>query len=119
MSTINPSTCSDQAAPSQEEQQSKALRVNFDHIDPKLEKFFRGDRTVRHLNSHLMVLQGLNAINRLLLGNAIAQDCAEPSMNNQTAGGLLAGAIALSEMAIREIDQWADQAENESEASRE
>ncbi|CAG9208469.1 hypothetical protein BGLA2_190030 [Burkholderia gladioli] len=107
MSTINSSTCSDSAASTQEEMQPEALRVNFDRIDPKLEKFFRGESTIRHLNRHVMALQGLNAINRLLLGNAIAQDCMEPSLNGHTVGGLLAAAIALSDMAVDEIEDWA------------
>ncbi|WP_186156677.1 hypothetical protein [Burkholderia gladioli] len=115
MSTINSSICSAPSASAQEEKQPEALRVNFDRIDPNLAEFFRGDSTIRHLNRHLMALQGINAISRLLLGNAVAQDCMEPSLNGNTVGGLLAGAIALSEMAIGEIEQWADSADRASE----
>ncbi|MGX5885798.1 hypothetical protein MJS38_34495, partial [Burkholderia gladioli] len=92
-------------------EQPEALRVNFDRIDPKLAEFFSGDSTVRHLNRHFMVLQGLNAINRLLLANAIAQDCMEPTMKGNTVGGLLAAAIALSDMATNDIEHWADWAD--------
>ncbi|WP_186124288.1 hypothetical protein [Burkholderia gladioli] len=120
MSTINPSICSDPSASAQEEKQPEALRVNFDRIDPKLEKFVGAGSTINHLNRHCLVFQGLNAISRLLLGNIVADDSCEPTLNGYIVGGLLSAAIALSDMAIDDIERLADRADKRaSEAGHE
>lgn len=111
MPTINPSSCSDAAASSHEDDQTEAFRVNFDRIAPGCAQEISGEHAGYHLNRYFMVFQGLNAINRLLLANDVAKDCAEPTLNGNVVGGLMSAAIALSDMAIDDIERLADWAD--------
>lgn len=114
MSTINPSICSDPSAAPQEEKQPEAFRIDFDRINTKLEEFVGAGSAVHHLNRHFLAFQGLNAISRLLLGNIVADDSCEPTLNGYIVGGLLSAAIALSDMAINDIERLADRADKRS-----
>lgn len=112
MPGIDTPICSDADASSQEENRPDAFRANFDRIAPGCAQEISGEHAAYHLNRYFMVFQGLNAINRLLLANDVAKDCAEPTLNGNVVGGLMSAAIALSDMAIDDIERladWADQ----------
>lgn len=113
MSTCNSSACGGSAEPTQNQFPDNVLRSSFDRIHPRTAEFFSGRTAVNQINRHFLAFQGLNAISRLLLGNMVAEDSFEATIDANTVGGLVSAAIALTEMAIDNIEYLADRADKQ------
>lgn len=86
-----------------------------DRIDRKLSAVIDADSAIAQLNECFRALLGINAINAILLANAVAEDCDEPIIGRHLVGGLLDAAVCLSNFASNEIEFFADRADTEYE----
>lgn len=96
--------------------QENFLNQTFDRISAR---GLTVDGACDTLNNVYRAMQGINAIGRILLAKAVAEDRCVPTLNSNLVGGLMEGLNALSRMAVNKIECSADrshQSDREAEA---